>query len=74
MCRAPLALWSAILLCSIGHFSLLRAQETDPRKPVVVQPGAPGAPSRTLPPSTKGKLPPRSQADVEFMQGMIMHH
>jgi uncharacterized protein (DUF305 family) len=39
-----------------------------------VQPGAPGKPSKTLPPSTKGKLPPRSQADVEFMQGMIMHH
>ncbi len=46
----------------------------DPAKPVVVQPGAPGKPSRTLPPSTKGTLPPRSQADVEFMQGMIMHH
>ena len=50
------------------------AQQTDPAKPVVVQPGAPGKPSKTLPPSTKGTLPPRSQADVEFMQGMIMHH
>jgi len=50
------------------------AQQMDPAKPVVVQPGAPGKPSRTLPPSTKGTLPPRSQADVEFMQGMIMHH
>jgi uncharacterized protein (DUF305 family) len=50
------------------------AQQTDSPKPVVVQPGAPGKPSRTLPPSTKGTLPPRSQADVEFMQGMIMHH
>jgi uncharacterized protein (DUF305 family) len=40
----------------------------------VVQPGAPGKPSKTLPPSTRAKLPPRSQADVEFMQGMIMHH
>jgi uncharacterized protein (DUF305 family) len=39
-----------------------------------VQPGAPGKPSKTLPPSTKATLPPRSQADVEFMQGMIMHH
>jgi uncharacterized protein (DUF305 family) len=27
-----------------------------------------------LPASTRGTLPPRSQADVEFMQGMIMHH
>jgi uncharacterized protein (DUF305 family) len=42
--------------------------------PVVVQPGAPGKPSKTLPPSTRATLPPRSQADVEFMQGMIMHH
>jgi uncharacterized protein (DUF305 family) len=51
-----------------------RVQQTDPATPVVVQPGAPGKPSRTLPPSTKATLPPRSPADVEFMQGMIMHH
>jgi uncharacterized protein (DUF305 family) len=51
-----------------------RAQQTDAGAPVVVQPGAPGKPSRTLAPSTKGAVPPRSQADVEFMQGMIMHH
>jgi uncharacterized protein (DUF305 family) len=42
--------------------------------PVVVQPGAPGQPSKALPPSTKPALPPLSQADVGFMQGMIMHH
>jgi uncharacterized protein (DUF305 family) len=61
--------------CATGLFSgLASAQQADPAKPVVVQPGAPGKPSRTLPPSTKGTLPPRSQADVEFMQGMIMHH
>jgi uncharacterized protein (DUF305 family) len=52
----------------------LLAQQTDGGKPVVVQPGAPGKPSRTLPASTKGTLPARSRADVEFMQGMIMHH
>ena len=40
----------------------------------MVQPGAPGQPSKKLPSSTKGTLPPRSPADVEFMQGMIMHH
>jgi uncharacterized protein (DUF305 family) len=54
--------------------SAMCAQRTDPGKPVVVQPGAPGKPSRTLPPSTRATLPPRSQADVDFMQGMIMHH
>jgi len=42
--------------------------------PVLVQPGAPGQPTRTLPPSTRAKLPPYSAKDVEFMQGMIMHH
>jgi uncharacterized protein (DUF305 family) len=40
----------------------------------VVQPGAPGTPSRGLPPSASAVAPQRSQADIEFMQGMIMHH
>ena len=48
--------------------------QADPGTPVVVQPGAPGQPTRTLPPSTRATLPPRSPADVQFMQGMIMHH
>jgi uncharacterized protein (DUF305 family) len=52
--------------------SVVRAQQPSP--PVVVQPGAPGQPSRKLPASTTAKLPPLSQKDVEFMQGMIMHH
>src|SRR5258708_33709727 len=51
------------------------AQKPDPKEqPVVVQPGAPGQPSRTLPSSTRATLPSRSAKDVEFMQGMIMHH
>src|SRR6266481_6686130 len=59
----------------LGLFSLpVCAQQADPATPVVVQPGAPGQPSRTLPPSTRARLPPRSPADVRFMQGMIMHH
>src|SRR3989442_12850343 len=49
-------------------------QQPDQRTPVVVQPGAPGQPTRTLPPSTRATLPPRSSADVQFMQGMIVHH
>ena len=58
-----------------GLFSLpVCAQQADPVTPVVVQPGAPGQPTRTLPPSTRATLPPRSLADVRFMQGMIMHH
>jgi uncharacterized protein (DUF305 family) len=31
-------------------------------------------PTTTLPASTTGVLPPLAPADVEFMQGMIMHH
>ena len=46
------------------------AQQT----PVVVQPGAPGQPTRTLPSSTRATLPPHSPADAQFMQDMIMHH
>ena len=54
--------------------SVARAQRPEPAPPVIVQPGAPGKPSKKLPESTTGKLPPQSQADVDFMQGMIMHH
>src|SRR5258705_7998171 len=66
---------AATFFGSPGFFCFaIRAQQTDRRTPVVVQPGAPGKPSKTVPPSTRATLPPRSQADVEFMQGMIMHH
>lgn len=51
------------------------AQNIDSGKPpVVVQPGAPGQPTRVLPTTTRAVLPPVSPKDVEFMQGMIMHH
>ena len=50
------------------------AQQAGASAPVVVQPGAPGQPTKTLPANTKGVLPPLSPADIEFMQGMIMHH
>jgi uncharacterized protein (DUF305 family) len=58
-----------ILSSASGH-----AQQTMPNSPTVVQPGAPGSPSKQLPPSTSAVVPQRSQADIEFMQGMIMHH
>ncbi len=63
-----------LLIASAALLSTAVAQKDSSAPPVVVQPGAPGAPTRTLPPSTKGTLPPPSPADVEFMQGMIMHH
>ena len=57
-------------LCPLAHAQ----QRNQTPGAVVVQPGAPGQPSKILPASTRATLPPRSQADVEFMQGMIMHH
>ena len=71
------ALWSGLMAAGIACFVSLpvRAQEADSKTPpVVVQPGAPGQSTRTLPPSTRATLPPRSSKDVEVMQEMIMHH
>ena len=68
----------AACLCALAAASLfslrVSAQQTAASTPVVVQPGAPGKPTRTLPPTTRAILPPASPADVQFMQGMIMHH
>ena len=52
----------------------ISADAQQPNTAPVVQPGAPGTPSKTLPSSTTGVVPQNSHADIEFMQGMIMHH
>src|ERR1043165_9256399 len=73
---------AAVCLCGLAAASTLAslfalrvsAQQTSTSTPVVVQPGAPGKPTRTLPPTTRATLPPASPADAQFMQGMIMHH
>ena len=75
--RAGLKLRSAIIAAAPLIFlsSLtVSAQQTDSDAPVVVQPGAPGQPTRILPPTTRAILPPGSPKDVEFMQHMIVHH
>ncbi|HTV59192.1 MAG TPA: DUF305 domain-containing protein [Verrucomicrobiae bacterium] len=70
LCVALLAAFAfAGLGCKPAH-----AQQANSSAPVVVEPGAPGKPSKTLPPSTHAVLQPPSEADVEFMQGMIIHH
>lgn len=71
-----LAAVGALLGCVCAGVCLgVRAGQSEAEKgPVVVQPGAPGAPSKVLPATTRGTLPQQSAADVAFMQGMIMHH
>jgi uncharacterized protein (DUF305 family) len=54
----------------MSFYALLAIAQT----PVIVQPGAPGQPTKILPANTTAKLPPISPQDVEFMQGMIHHH
>jgi uncharacterized protein (DUF305 family) len=70
--------WRRVLSAAavLGYLLVLPVlgQQAEPQTPVVVQPGAPGQPTRTLPSSTRATLPPTSPKDVEFMQGMIMHH
>ncbi len=61
---------AVVFLLSLSAF----AQKAQPGSPVVVQPGAPGRPTKKLPSSTTATLPPPSAADVQFMQDMIMHH
>jgi uncharacterized protein (DUF305 family) len=63
----------AAALCSFAATAGY-AQQAGSGSVSVVQPGAPGTPGRRLPSSTSAVAPPRSQADIEFMQGMIMHH
>ena len=53
--------------------TLVRGQNPPP---TIVQPGAPGEPSRTLTAEEAAALgqPAHVAADVRFMQGMIYHH
>ena len=68
------ASWRSGLMAAGTLIALFSLPVSAQQAPVVVQPGAPGQPTRTLPPTTRATLPPRSAADVQFMQGMIMHH
>ncbi|MDX6613974.1 MAG: hypothetical protein QOD75_3160 [Blastocatellia bacterium] len=71
-----LALRGALIAGSTiaGLFSPPVCAQQAPVAPIVVQPGAPGQPTRTLPSTTRATLPPRSPKDARFMQDMIMHH
>ncbi len=60
------------LLTLLFVFVPANAQQSG--EPVIVRPGAPGQETRVLPSTTRAVLPQISAKDVEFMQGMIMHH
>ena len=68
-------LFSAAVLSSAPATAPCQQSKTAPGGVTIVQPGAPGQSNKTLTPET-ANAPPRkpSKADVEFMQGMIMHH
>jgi uncharacterized protein (DUF305 family) len=73
--RTALALLGLLMAAGASaSFPIHASAQQANSPPVVVQPGAPGQPSKTLPASTRPTLPQRSAADVAFMQGMIMHH
>lgn len=60
------------IMVSLALAAAASAQEQ--QTSVIVQPGAPGQPTRVLPANSRARLPESSKKDVEFMQGMIMHH
>ena len=75
--RSPAPTYAAcvtLALCCGLTISALALQDRQSNPAPVVQPGAPGMPSKRLPSSTTGIAPQRSPADIAFMQGMIMHH
>lgn len=53
---------------------MMTAAGVSAQQAVIVQPGAPGQASKKLPSNSRAALPPTSTQDIEFMQGMIMHH
>ncbi len=64
------ALLSMVAVAAQGQQAPAKSNES-----AVVQPGAPGKPSKTVPANSKPvQLAEPTKADVEFMQGMIMHH
>jgi len=66
----------SVALCAIAGISQQTTPASQPA-PAIVQPGAPGSGNKTLSKdaATASEAPkPPSKADVDFMQGMIMHH
>jgi uncharacterized protein (DUF305 family) len=63
-------------LTSIALLSLMSSVATAQDEPLIIQPGSPGEPSREITAAEASDLAGllHTEADVKFMQGMIMHH
>lgn len=75
--RSRARLVGVVAAAAVGLMFSMPAAAQQPEqkdKPVIVRPGAPGQPTVVLPASTRATLLAVSRKDVEFMQGMIMHH
>ena len=65
-----------LLSAALATVAVLPARAQDPPS-VIVQPGAPGEPTRTLTAeeaAALGRPSAHVEADIRFMQGMILHH
>ena len=72
-----LRLGLAGMLCVTSAISQQTASPSASSSPTIIQPGAPGAGNTTLSTAAAkaGEVrQPPSMADIDFMQGMIMHH
>jgi uncharacterized protein (DUF305 family) len=67
----------AVGVVAVGvAFAVAGGDDDDAAGPRIIQPGAPGEDSRELSEDEAGaiELPPHVEADVQFMQDMIVHH
>jgi uncharacterized protein (DUF305 family) len=73
---AAIAALALVAGCGGGGSNSSEQQVAAEATPNIVQPGAPGEPSRTLTPEEAAKIEstPATEADVQFMQDMIHHH
>ena len=69
--KLPLRLFFVVIYLTLFFFNTIKASEVP-----ILQPGAPGESSKEIDSDTAINIASSSytKADVEFMQGMIIHH